>query len=101
VEEVCTPAVHECLRGKEWSEERELNTELSQSVTTVVMECLRELNFSRYKIIVQTNLGENKDQSVRVASHCLWESQLDGAAEIKFISEKLWCTVVVIGMYVH
>ncbi|GBG33563.1 Tctex1 domain-containing protein 1 [Hondaea fermentalgiana] len=86
VEELCTPVVHEYLEGKRWSEEKEINSDMSQTVTNLVMEKIRELNLSRYKVVVQTNLGENCDQTVRVVSHCLWESSLDSTAEIKFQS---------------
>mmetsp|Transcript_12591 Transcript_12591/g.22434 ORF Transcript_12591/g.22434 Transcript_12591/m.22434 type:complete len:131 (+) Transcript_12591:172-564(+) len=101
VEEACTPVLHEYLKGKVWTDEKDLNTDMSQSVTNLIMEKVRELDFSRYKIIVQTNLGENKGHSVRVASHCLWEPSLDSSAEIKFTSESIWCCVVIVGLYVH
>eukprot|EP00516_Mucochytrium_quahogii_P008162 CAMPEP_0203752124 /NCGR_PEP_ID=MMETSP0098-20131031/6090_1 /ASSEMBLY_ACC=CAM_ASM_000208 /TAXON_ID=96639 /ORGANISM=" , Strain NY0313808BC1" /LENGTH=123 /DNA_ID=CAMNT_0050642139 /DNA_START=102 /DNA_END=469 /DNA_ORIENTATION=- len=88
----CTPIVKEYLTGKSWSDEKEVNTEMSETITNLVMEKVREANLDRYKIIVHTNIGENRNQTVRVASHCLWESTLDSAAEINFISEQLWCT---------
>mmetsp|Transcript_13493 Transcript_13493/g.23984 ORF Transcript_13493/g.23984 Transcript_13493/m.23984 type:complete len:124 (+) Transcript_13493:164-535(+) len=91
VEEICTPVVREYLQGKRWSADKDVNTDMSQSVTNLVMEKIRELNLSRYKVIVQTNLGENRDQTVRVMSHCLWESSLDSSAEINFqsVSQRL------------
>jgi len=86
VEEVCVPVVREFLQDKSWSLERETNLELSQNITNLVMEKIRDMGLKRYKIIIQTNLGENRDQTVRVASQCLWESNLDGSAEVKFSS---------------
>jgi hypothetical protein len=101
VEEACTPVVSEFLRNKHWSEAKDRNTELSAAVTGLVMDEVRKLGFSRYKVIVQTNLGENRSQTVRVASQCLWEPSLDAAAEVNFVSDRLFCTVVILGMYVH
>jgi len=38
----------------------------------------------RYKIIVQGTLGQMKDQGVRVASRCLWDTSVDNYASTTF-----------------
>jgi len=43
-----------------------------------------KLNIIRYKIIVQTTVGQMKDQGVRVASRCLWDVQTDNYASASY-----------------
>ena len=44
------------------------------------------LNKTRYKVVVQTTLGQMKDQSVRIASRCLWGEETDNYASASFKS---------------
>ena len=38
----------------------------------------------RYKIVVQATLGQMKDQGVRVASRCLWDTSVDNYASVTY-----------------
>ena len=58
-----------------------------------------DLNMPRYKFIVQVALGEVRDQGVRVASRCLWDTETDNFASYSFKNDSLWCTVMVFGTY--
>jgi hypothetical protein len=44
------------------------------------------LKDTRYKIIVQTTIGQLKDQGVRVASRCLWDPNFDNYASTSFVN---------------
>jgi hypothetical protein len=48
------------------------------------MSCVAECNLPRYKIIVQSTIGQLKDQGVRVASRCLWDTSVDNYAAVNF-----------------
>ena len=39
-----------------------------------------ELNYDRYKIVVDVTIGEVKGQGVRCASRCLWDTETDSYA---------------------
>ena len=43
-----------------------------------------QCNIPRYKIVVQVTLGQMKDQGVRVASRCLWDTQTDNYASVEY-----------------
>jgi hypothetical protein len=45
---------------------------------------MTELKFDRYKLVVQVVIGENKGQSVRVSSRCLWDTDTDNYASFSF-----------------
>lgn len=59
------------------------------------------MNFPRYKIIVQTVVGQQKQQGIRVASRCLWDTATDSVSSFTYNSDSLWATVMVFGLYVE
>jgi hypothetical protein len=63
--------------------------------------CASALNFPRYKIIVQTTVGQQKQQGVRVVSRCLWDVDVDNCSSYTYQSDTLWATVMVFGLYVE
>ena len=42
------------------------------------------LNIPRFKVIVQTVIGQMKDQGIRVASRCLWDTSTDNYASVSY-----------------
>lgn len=57
------------------------------------------LSKSRYKIVVQTTLGQMKDQGIRVASRCLWDPSTDNYASAQFTNATIFCSVLVFALY--
>jgi hypothetical protein len=62
---------------------------------------LSALNFPRYKIVVQTVMGQSAKQGVRVASRCLWDVEADNVSSYTYNADTLWVTVMVFGLYVE
>lgn len=57
----------------------------AKSAISHMLVCFTEdCNIPRYKIIVQVTTGELKDQGVRVASRCLWDTATDNYASSSF-----------------
>ena len=42
-----------------------------------------------------------KDQGVRVASRCLWDTATDNYASVEYTNQFLWCSAMVFGVYVR
>jgi hypothetical protein len=59
------------------------------------------INFPRYKIVVQSVVGQQKQQGVRVASRCLWDTDTDNFSTYTFTNDTLWCTVMCFGLWVE
>ena len=53
----------------------------------------------RYKVVVQVTMGERKEQDVRVASRCLWDTETDNYASASMQNTTTWCSVVVFACY--
>ena len=85
------------LDGKKWVGEEE--AVWTVSITEQVKNRVKALAFPRYKIVVFTVLGEEKQQGVRVASRCLRDADVDNHATHTYNSDHLWCNVSVFGMY--
>jgi hypothetical protein len=45
---------------------------------------ITELNMPRYKVVVQTIIGEVRGQGLRVASRCLWDVDTDNYTSLNW-----------------
>lgn len=72
---------------------------LLPSLPALTLLLLAALSIPRYKFVVQVTLGEVRDQGVRVASRCLWDTDTDNYASYSFKSETIWCNALVFGVY--
>lgn len=97
VQAVCEEVVKAVLDGKVWNGEEE--TVWTVSITEQIKQKVRELRYSRYKVVVQVVLGQNKGQGIRIASRCLWDTDTDNSASFSFKNDSLWCTAMVFGCY--
>eukprot|EP01041_Mallomonas_annulata_P002020 gene2020-3926_t len=90
--------VEEELKDQEFDEED------AQVWSKVISDKIREavvsnLSIMRYKIIVQTTIGQMKDQGVRIASRCLWDVQTDNYASTSYKNQSLFCSVLIFALY--
>jgi len=53
-------------------------------VSNFVYRNTAECNMPRYKLVVQATLGQMKDQGIRVASRCLWDTSVDNYASVNY-----------------
>jgi len=95
VKAVCEEIVNATLQGKAWNgdEEAVWSVDMTEQIKAKVVA----MDFARYKIVVQIVLGQNKNQGVRVASRCLWDTETDNYASYTFSSDAMWCTAMVFG----
>jgi tctex1 domain-containing protein 2 len=67
------------LDGKEY-EEAEAK-EWSLAIGDAIRDAVKaQCHVPRYKLVVQVTVGQMKDQGVRVASRCLWDTATDNYA---------------------
>lgn len=86
------------LTNQEYDEDdaKEWSVAISDKVREAVTS---KLHVPRYKIIVQTTIGQCNDQGVRVASRCLWNTDTDNYASTSFINKTLFCSVTIFALY--
>ncbi|VDO08855.1 unnamed protein product [Brugia timori] len=54
--------------------------QLSNSLSAIIRNRLKELNLPKYKYIIQVILGEEHGQRVRAHAACMWDSDTDSVA---------------------
>merc|ERR1712146_424231 len=74
---------------------RTMSTEIADEAKTKI----KALGYKRYKIIIQTVIGQVKDQGAYVTSRCLWDVQKDNYASYWFKNDSLFCVCMVFGLY--
>nr|XP_029497731.1 tctex1 domain-containing protein 4-like [Oncorhynchus nerka] len=72
---------------------------LSQILSDMVKSKVKEMSPPRYKLVCQVVVGQNRNQDLRVASRCLWDSQHDDFAVAMFQNHSLFTLVIVHGVY--
>jgi hypothetical protein len=97
VAKACEEVVCAALAGKAWNGEEE--AVWAVDITDQIKDRVRAMGFDRYKIVCQVVLGQNKQQGVRVASRCLWDTETDNFASYTFDSDAMFCTAMVFGCY--
>lgn len=99
VKEIIHTVLNEELGGKTYSmEESEI---WAKNIVAAVKDSVKELGFKRYKLIVQTVLGQNKGSGVKIGARCLWDADTDNFASDTFLNETMFCCVVVFGIYCY
>ncbi|CAM9140003.1 unnamed protein product [Ascophyllum nodosum] len=97
VKAIAEKAVRGELQDKEYDVEEA--KEWSLNIADMIREGIKTLKVPRYKIVVQVTTGEMKDQGVRVASRCLWDTATDNYASVQFRNQSLWCSAMIFGLY--
>ncbi len=86
------------MGDKQWTGDGE-EAVWAVQITEQVKAKIRERKFPRYKIVVQTVLGQQKGQGLRIASRCLWDVETDNVATYHYSNDTLWVTVMAFGIY--
>ena len=75
--------------------------QMSLDLCQAVKERVKELGYARYKIIVQSIVGQVNNQGAYVTSRCLWDSPKDNYASISFKHDSLFCVCMVFGIFLE
>ena len=66
-----------------------------------IKERVKALNLPRYKVVLQSVLGEVKGQGAYIASRCLWDTDTDNYAAFSMKNQSLFCVIMVFGLYLE
>ena len=97
VEKLLKQYLEEKLADKSYNYEESLNW--SKELSGDIQQAVRNLGYTRYKIIVSVSIIEACQQGVRLASRCIWDPETDNFAEYTFSSESMHATALVFGLY--
>lgn len=72
---------------------------ISQELCAAIKEKTKEIGFHRYKLVTHVLVGQDTDQSVQLASRCLWNHTTDNFASATFRNNSLYAIAIVYGVY--
>ena len=79
----------------------ETNMNEAKMFSDLIKTEIKELKLNRYKIIVQTYIGEQKNQGMSLVNKCFWDSQTDHVITEKYSNDVVFVVVVVYLVYVY
>ncbi|CAF2656275.1 unnamed protein product [Rotaria sp. Silwood2] len=75
--------------------------ELVKDITRNVHQLMRNFQLPRYKIIVQTVIGQKFGELIRIASRCLWDSKTDNMISVNYETKDMIAVVTVYAVYLE
>ena len=79
----------------------ETNMNEAKMFSDLIKTEIKELKLNRYKIIVQTYIGEQKNQGMSLVNKCFWDSQTDHVITEKYSNDVVFVVLVVYLVYVY
>ena len=73
--------------------------DLVKNVTRSVHQLMKNFQLPRYKIIVQTVIGQKFEQLIRIASRCLWDPKTDNMLSVHHEVNDMIVVVTVHAVY--
>lgn len=85
-----------------WSYDADECAELSRDITQECLEKIKADNgggMPRFKLICQVSVGENNGQSLRMASRCLWDVEIDNCASSTWTNNRVYAVATCFALY--
>ncbi|CAF3111669.1 unnamed protein product [Rotaria socialis] len=73
--------------------------ELVKDITRNVHQLMRNFQLPRYKIVVQTVIGQKYGELIRIASRCLWDPKNDNMISVNYETNDMVAVVTVYAVY--
>lgn len=73
--------------------------DLVKDVSRSVHQLMKNFQLPRYKIIIQTVIGQKHEQLLRITSRCLWDPKTDNMITVNFESKDMFAVVTVYAVY--
>lgn len=73
--------------------------EMTLRLPDLILKQVKTLEFERYKFVCLVSMGSAGDNSVRLSSRCLWDTNLDTCVTYTHTDKTFYCTVTLYGLY--
>jgi len=73
--------------------------ELVKDISRSVHHLMKNFQLPRYKIIIQTVIGQKNEQVLRIASRCLWDPKTDNMLSVNYETKDMIALVNVYAVY--
>lgn len=72
---------------------------LSRAMADDIKSRVKLLGYTRYKLVVQVNIGQHLGQGLEVASRCIWDTDNDNSATAVYETGDIFAIASVFGVY--
>ncbi|CAF1507982.1 unnamed protein product, partial [Rotaria sordida] len=69
--------------------------ELIKNVSRNVNQLIKNFQLPRYKIFIQTMIGQKFEQTLRIGSRCLWDPKTDNTVSVNYETKDMIAVVIV------
>ena len=97
IKEILNDVLESKLKDESYNEKS--TKQLCLSLTEVIKQRVKDLDYPRFRIVVTVNIGEMKEQGFRMGSRCLWEAKFDSFADAVFQNKSLFAIATVFMVY--
>lgn len=97
VTDVMEEVLSEHLDGQIY--DHEFCKDTSKKMSDIIKQRVKYMGYSRYKLICLVYMGQVKNQGMRIASRCLWNTQFDNVAEASYRNGELFAVATVFGAF--
>ena len=97
VENIMHTVLEAYLKGETY--DAKMSTNLAQNISEVIKGRVKDLGYTRYKLVCNVLIGQDIHQDVRVASRCLWDDSLDNYATVNYKNGNLFAIASMYATY--
>ncbi|XP_050446419.1 dynein light chain Tctex-type protein 2B-like isoform X2 [Cataglyphis hispanica] len=73
----------------------------TKDIADVIETRIKDLQFKRYKYIVNVVLGQQHGAGVKIGTRCIWDAEADTYAYDSFINDTIFCVAIVYAVYFY
>ncbi|KAG5315750.1 TEKT4 protein, partial [Acromyrmex insinuator] len=73
----------------------------TKDIADIIERKIKNLNFKRYKYIVNVVLGQQHGAGVKIGTRCIWDAEADTYAYDNFINDTIFCVAIVYAVYFY
>ncbi len=99
VTEIIQKALNEKLSKQKYHVDKA--TKWTKELTETIKASLKELDWDRYKYVVQVVIGEQRGEGIKMGTRCFWDSETDDFAKASFTNDSLFAVGVAFGVYLY
>lgn len=99
VQEILESTLNEHFKDKKYEDVK--CSDLCPSLSRIIQYKVKGIGLRRYKLVTMVYIGENRGQSARVTSRCLWNEKYDSYASASYYSETIFAQATVYGVYLE
>ncbi|XP_025990045.2 dynein light chain Tctex-type protein 2B isoform X2 [Solenopsis invicta] len=73
----------------------------TKDIADIIERKIKDLQFKRYKYIVNVVLGQQHGAGVKIGTRCIWDAEADTYAYDSFINDTIFCVAIVYAVYFY